>query len=85
MTNEAKAAELIGCNPMGCKSQCVNFCQRKYNGSYMCAEKDRLVKMAKWKDAQHNEFKQDILSLVSLIHATEENQSVIDDIKKLLQ
>ena len=58
------------------------------NKNGMCQRRDlerAAMEMAKLKDIELNILKQDILTLVSLIHATEEHQSVIDDIKNLLQ
>ena len=56
MEIKEKAAELIGCNPISCKSSNVNYCQKHYDKGYMCGEMKRLVEMAKWveekKDAQ---------------------------------
>lgn len=76
MEIKEKAAELIGCKPISCKSSNVNYCQKHYDKGYMCGEMKRLVEMAKWveekKDAQIAEALNQLSDLKGLYFRTRE-------------
>jgi len=70
MTNEAKAKEF---------ETFINALKEP-RPAYTAA-----IEMAEWKDFNNQQDKKDILRLVNLIPCNEGNESVINDIKKLLQ
>ena len=41
--------------------------------------------MSKWKDEQYNEEKKELLGLVNMLPIDETNQTIIKDLKALLQ
>lgn len=51
-----------------------------YNAIY-----DSCLEMAKWKDSQFAEEKEELLILVEILPIDERNQTIIEDLKGLLQ
>ena len=43
------------------------------------------LEMAQWKDEQYNEEKKELLVLVNMLSVDEHNQTIIEDLKALLQ
>lgn len=71
MTTEEKAKE-IG------RKWCFDNMQSNeaaYKGAFM---------MAEWKDSQYAEEKKDLIELVNMLPVNETNQTIIEDLKKLL-
>lgn len=58
--NKKKAMELIGCNPLTCKSRYVNYSVVEHNGECMCTELRNLIKMAEWKDKAYRNDRENI-------------------------
>ena len=58
--NKKKAMELIGCNPLTCKSRYVNCSVVEFDGECMCTELRNLIKMAEWKDEVYKNSRKDI-------------------------
>ena len=58
-----------------------------YNDNQSCAEQCFIaaLQMAKWKDEQFDEEKKDLLGLVNMLSVDEHNQTIIEDLKALLQ
>jgi hypothetical protein len=48
--NKKKAMELIGCNPLTCKSRYVNCSVVEFDGKCMCTELRNLIKMDEFMD-----------------------------------
>ena len=43
------------------------------------------INIAQWKDEQYNEEKKELLGLVNMLSVDEHNQTIIEDLKALLQ
>lgn len=53
-------------------------------GSFGAYAYNAAIEMAEWKDQQFAEEKNEILGLVNMLLINENNQTVIEDLKKLL-
>ncbi|MBP5724954.1 MAG: hypothetical protein J6X18_15450 [Bacteroidales bacterium] len=47
--------------------------------------RDACLEMVEWKDRQFNEDKKELLGLVKLLKVDETNQTIIEDLKAILQ
>ena len=53
--------------------------------SFYDMAKTSAIEIAKWKDEQFNEEKKDLFGLVNMLECNEKNQTIIEDLKALLQ
>lgn len=72
MTDEQKAKELA--------NYFAGETDYKESAAYSAA-----IEMAKWKDEQFDEEKKDLLGLVNMLPVDDHNQTIIEDLKALLQ
>lgn len=79
MTNEEKA------NEIGCKHR-IRYEDNNFNivgiSTSECIES--ALEMAKWKDEQFKEEKQELLGLVQMLPVDSHNQTIIEDLLGLL-
>jgi hypothetical protein len=61
----------------------VNTCSKK--GYFKTAVKYGASVMAQWKDKQYEEERKDLLGLVNMLPINEKNQTIIEDLKAILQ
>lgn len=76
MTNEEKAYEIL--KSVVKHNQSLEYYQQQ--GPYAAA-----MQMAQWKDEQFYEEKKELLGLVNMFSVDEHNQTIIEDLKALLQ
>lgn len=74
MTNEEKSDKIA-----------LDKC-RYYGGEYDSYKEclDSAIEMAQWKDIQYEEEKKELLELVEMLPIDETNQTIIEDLKKIL-
>jgi hypothetical protein len=80
MNNKEKAEEIL---------DCVNCKKQLFIGAVKCpptcADFNDLMEMAQWKYEQFDEEKKELLGLVNMLSVDKHNQTIIDDLKALLQ
>ena len=78
MTNEEKAKDLT------LSLFAKNFIYFNSISQRKAVEKT-LVMMAEWKNEQYNEEKKELIGLVNMLPVDDHNQTIIEDLKALLQ